>query len=95
MSLKMSLRNITVPFQGTGQQTPATLALWSGRAKRNGRVGGMRSAAKRRAGGRKTRSAAAAPKRRKSARRGKARLVKGSPAARRYMAKIRKMRKRK
>lgn len=86
----MSIRNVTVPFQGTGQQTPATLALWNSRAKRNGRAGGVRSAAKRR---RKS-TKAAAPRRRKSARRGKARLVKGSPAARRYMAKIRKMRKR-
>jgi len=68
-----------------GQSTPAMQAVFGGRA----------AAPRRR---RKTR--AAAPKRRKTAkrktaRRGKARLVKGSPAARRYMAKIRRMRKRK
>jgi hypothetical protein len=73
-----------------GQSTPATQALWAGMGAR------VRRAPKRR------RARAAAPRRRKSAkrrasgtRRGKARLVKGSPAARRYMAKIRRMRKRK
>ena len=90
----MSIRNLTVPFQGTSQQTPATLALWNRGAKRSGRAGGLRSAAKRRAGGRKTKRAAVTSRKRSNTRRGKARLVKGSPAARRYMAKIRKMRKR-
>lgn len=81
-------------FAGFAQQTPATQALF----QRAGRVGGMRSAAKRRR--RKKTAARAAPRRRKSVRRRalrakKGRLVKGSAAAKRYMAKIRRKRKRK
>jgi hypothetical protein len=90
-----SMRSMIVPpggFAGFAQQTPATQALF----QRAGRVGGKRSAAKRR----KKRATAkrAAPKRsRKVARRGvrakKARLVKGSAAAKRYMASIRRKRR--
>lgn len=70
-----------------GQQTLASQTL---AAKASGARGGRRSAAKRR----KSRSAAAPRKRRKSAKRMKSRLVKGSPAAKRYMASIRRKRKR-
>lgn len=68
-----------------GSHTPATQALFA----QAGRKGGRRSAAKRR------RARAAAPKRRrKTSRARKARLVKGSAAAKRYMAKIRRKRRR-
>ena len=71
-----------------GQQTAAARALAS---KRSGRIGGRRSARKRR----KARAKSAAPrrKRRASSGRGRARLVKGSAAAKRYMAKIRRKRR--
>lgn len=75
--------------QAWGQQTPAAQMM---AAKRSGRVGGMRSARKRR----KARAAAPTrgPARRRVARkRGKARLVKGSAAAKRYMASIRRKRR--
>lgn len=87
---------IVVPpggFAGFAQQTAATQALF----QRAGRKGGKRSAAKRR---RKATAKRAAPKRRRKgagtakARKGKARLVKGSAAAKRYMASIRRKRKR-
>lgn len=78
--------------EGWGQQTAAAKLL---AAQVFGRMGGMRSARKRR---RKARAAGLPrPKRRRrttARRRGRARLVKGSAAARRYMAKIRRMRKR-
>lgn len=77
--------------EGWGQQTAAAKLL---AAQIFGRMGGMRSARKRR---RKARAAGLPrPKRRRSTarRRGRARLVKGSAAARRYMAKLRRMRKR-
>jgi hypothetical protein len=90
-----SMRSMIIPpggFAGFAQQTPATQALF----QRAGRIGGRASAAKRR----KKRATAkrAAPKRsRKVARRGvrakKARLVKGSAAAKRYMASIRRKRR--
>jgi len=90
----MMFRRPIVPpggFVSFGQQTPATQALWApATAKANGRMGGLRSARKRR----KTKRAAVATRRPKRTRRGKARLVKGSPAARRHMAKLRRMRKR-
>lgn len=84
--------SIIVPpggFAGFAQQTAATQAMF----QRAGRKGGKRSAAKRKrakvASGTRT-------KRRKSAKRKRtARLVKGSAAAKRYMASIRKRRKRK
>lgn len=68
-----------------GQMSPA--AQWS-LAKLNGSRGGRVSARRR-----KRKTKAAAPKRRKSAKRGRARLVKGSPAAKRYMASIRRKRR--
>lgn len=86
------MAGIIVPpggFAGFAQQTPATQALF----QRAGRVGGKRSAAKRKRAKRKTAKAAAPRRRRKTAR--KARLVKGSAAAKRYMASIRRKRKRK
>lgn len=71
-----------------------TAAMQWAAAKANGRRGGLRSARKRR---RKAKASRITPRRTKAkrsrARRG-ARLVKGSAAAKRYMAKIRKMRKR-
>ena len=82
-----------------GQMTPAQQVL-SGYL--SGALGGRRakSKTKRRAGGKK--KAARASGKRKTARRRaparrsgrKSRLVKGSAAAKRYMAKIRRMRKR-
>jgi len=80
-------------FAGFAQQTPATQRLFQAA----GRVGGQRSAAKRR---RKATAKRAAPstRRRKAtgrvkARAGRARLVKGSAAAKRYMASIRRKRR--
>jgi len=86
------MRSIIVPpggFAGFAQQTDATRAMF----QRAGRKGGKRSAAKRR---KRATAKRAAPKRRKraTAKRGKARLVKGSAAAKRYMASIRRKRKR-
>lgn len=72
--------------QALGQNTAA--AQWA-YAKASGRRGGKRSAAKRR---RKPR-ASAAPRKRTRRTAKKARLVKGSPAAKRYMASIRRKRK--
>lgn len=68
-----------------GQQTAAARALAS---KRSGRIGGRRSAAKRRRKAKVTRKTARRRTRSKSAR-----LVKGSAAAKRYMASIRRKRK--
>lgn len=87
-----TMANLIIPpggFAGFAQQTPATQALF----QRAGRNGGLRSAAKRRRKSKK--KAAAAPRRRRRAN-GKrpARLVKGSAAAKRYMASIRRKRKR-
>jgi hypothetical protein len=80
--------SIIVPpggFAGFAQQTAATQALF----QRAGRKGGKRSAAKRKK--------SAAPRgRKRKARKSvarKARLVKGSKAAKRYMASIRRKRK--
>lgn len=79
-------------FAGFAQQTAATQALF----QRAGRTGGLRSAAKRRR--RKSKASSAPTRSRKVTRRAKrakvARLVKGSAAAKRHMARIRKMRKR-
>jgi hypothetical protein len=71
-----------------GQQTAAAQLM---AAKAMGSVGGRRSARKRR----KTRSSSSPKRKRASSRRGRARLVKGSQAAKAYMAKIRRKRKRK
>lgn len=74
-------------FAGAAQQVPAVknrIARAAGRAATTGKRT------------RRKKKAAAAPRRRKKvARRGKARLVKGSAAAKRYMAKICKARKKK
>lgn len=79
-------------FAGFAQQTPATQAMF----QRAGRTGGLRSAAKRRK--RRKSATAKAPKRsrrvaRAGVRKKKARLVKGSRAAKAYMAKIRRKRR--
>ena len=84
---------IVVPpggFAGFAQQTPATQALF----QRAGRVGGTSRRRKRRTKAktkRATRARAAAPRTRKRAK--AKRLVKGSRAAKAYMAKIRRKRK--
>jgi len=75
-------------FAGFAQQTPATQALF----QRAGRVGGQRSAAKRRAKRKKTAAKTTTRRRKRTSKR--ARLVKGSAAAKRYMASIRRKRKR-
>ena len=88
------MSNLIVPpggFAGFAQQTPATQAMF----QRAGRKGGLRSAARRRKRKSKTtakRATRRASPKRKSTRR-KARLVKGSAAAKRYMASIRRKRK--
>jgi hypothetical protein len=85
-------------FPGVGQQTLATqLAI----SRASGARGGKRSARKRRktAGTKKKvstrgRRSTAIARGGKRSRRKVQRLVKGSPAARRHMAKLRRMRKR-
>lgn len=86
------VRNIIVPpggFAGFAQQTPATQALF----QRAGRKGGLRSARKRRSKA-KTKTTRRKSVRKRAVRAKKARLVKGSAAAKRYMASIRRKRKR-
>lgn len=77
-----------IGFIGLGQMDPANQLVFS---QAFGRIGGKRSARKRRT------KAAAAPRRRraKAKRRGRVngRLKKGSAAAKRRMAKLRRMRK--
>lgn len=76
--------------QALKQQTPAVLA---NAAKAAGRRGGLKSALKRRKKKRAT-AQASRPRRRKTTRKRMAkRLVKGSAAAKRYMASIRRKRK--
>jgi hypothetical protein len=79
-----------------GGHTPATQHLFRQAAKSSGRRGGKRSARKRRAA---KRSAPLGSRRRtRAVSRGntrRARMVKGSAAAKRHMAKLRRMRKRK
>jgi len=84
------VRNIVVPpggFAGFAQQTAATQAMF----QRAGRKGGKRSAAKRRKTSKKK---AVRRVKRKTPRKSARRLVKGSRAAKAYMAKIRRKRKR-
>lgn len=72
-----------------GQSTPSTQATAMMAGQRAKRVwGGVRK--------RKRKTSAAAPRRRRNAKRGKrgGKMVKGSAAARRHMAKLRRMRKR-
>ena len=83
---------IVVPpggFAGFAQQTPATQALFS---RASGRVSGTARRRKRRAKTTKARKTTRA-KRRTTTKRKAARLVKGSRAAKAYMAKIRRKRK--
>lgn len=84
---------IVVPpggFAGFAQQTAATQAMF----QRAGRLGGTRSATRRRRK-KKTAAKTVRRRRRKSASgRSRRKLVKGSAAAKRYMARIRKMRRR-
>jgi len=89
-----SVKTMIVPpggFAGFAQQTPATQQLFA----RAGKKGGKRSAATRKR--RKTKGKVkASPRRKRKTARAKrpARLVKGSAAAKRYMASIRRKRKR-
>lgn len=83
-------RAIVVPpggFAGNAQQTGVTQLIF---AKAAGSRGGRRSASRRR---RKRKTASAPRRRRSSSRRSSSRLVKGSAAAKRHMARIRKMRR--
>lgn len=75
--------------QGMNQATLATQVL---AAQASGRRGGMASARKRKRNGKKTVRARASSKRTRGGKK-KARLVKGSAAAKRYMAKIRRKRR--
>lgn len=83
---------------GANQQVgPVMRTMQTGKSTRNG--GGGRVNGKRRPAGRRIRAANAPRKRAKRVKTRRssgraARLVKGSAAAKRYMAKIRKMRKR-
>jgi hypothetical protein len=81
-------------LQGLSSQTPATLALIRnamGSGTRRARSSGKRR--KRRAKAPKSRKRAKRAVRRTRTKRKKARLVKGSAAAKRYMASIRRKRK--
>jgi hypothetical protein len=79
--------DVSINPMSFGQMSPA--AQWS-LAKLNGSRGGRVSARRRK---RKTKTAAVKSRKRSNTRRGKARLVKGSPAAKRYMASIRRKRR--
>jgi len=70
-------------FAGFAQQTPAVQSLYRGRARAG-------SSGRRR---RKKKAAAAPRRKRRAGKRTLKRLKKGSAAAKRYMAKIRRMRK--
>jgi hypothetical protein len=89
-----SMASIVVPpggFAGFAQQTAATQAMF----QRAGRKGGKRTAAKRRktrAAPKKRAARAKVAKRTRGSKR-KAHLVKGSAAAKRHMAKIRRKRR--
>jgi hypothetical protein len=72
---------------GIGQMTPAQQVLYSGKPKKSGGMKRRRKAKAKRA------KRAAAPRKRRSTRTVK--LRKGSPAAKRRMAQLRKMRRRK
>lgn len=92
------MRKTIIPpggFQGFGQQTPAVQALLRSPATRTRRKTRGKPAGRKKAASPARRKATrrAAPKRRTS-RGKKPYLVKGSAAAKRHMAKLRKMRKR-
>lgn len=77
-------------FAGFAQQTPATQAMF----QRAGRIGGKRSAAKRRRKSSKKKVGRAVRAKKRTKRSTKpARLVKGSAAAKKYMASIRRKRR--
>jgi len=81
--------NLIVPpggFAGFAQQTAATQAMF----QRAGRKGGLKSARKRRA---KKKAAPVRARRKRAKSKRPARLVKGSAAAKRYMASIRRKRR--
>jgi hypothetical protein len=85
-------KNVFVPpggFAGFAAQSPATQAVLRLSGVRAVRSAGRRKKKKRPAAGGTTRKRT----RRASTRKGKARLVKGSAAARAYMSKLRKMRR--
>ena len=88
-----SVAGVIIPpngFVGFGSQTPAVQAMF---ARATGRKGGLRSARRRR----RRKAATSTPRRRRVSARSrgrKARLVKGSAAAKRHMARLRRMRKR-
>jgi len=79
----------SIGFVGLGQMDRASQLVYQ---KAMGARGGMRSAAKRRRNGKKKAAAANGSRKRRRSSTAK-RLVKGSAAAKRYMAKIRKKRK--
>jgi len=77
-------------FQGFAQQTPAVQALLRRPAATRRKTGGRRKkTTRKKATGRKRRATAKPARNRRAAR-----LVKGSAAAKRHMAKLRKMRRR-
>lgn len=85
--------SIVVPpggFAGFAQQTPATQAMF----QRAGRIGGQTTQRRRKRKSAKKKAVRASGRRRTRRAGKKARLVKGSAAAKRYMASIRRKRKR-
>lgn len=81
-------------FAGFSQQTMATKALLSPRSATGRRKTGTRKKRPTKKRARPARRKATSVRRRRAKAGRPARLVKGSAAAKRYMAKIRKMRKR-
>lgn len=87
-------------FSGLGQQTLAVqLAIQKAAGSRGGRKSAKRrrkaAGAKKKAGGTRGRGTARRGRRMRGKGKRPARLVKGSPAARRHMARLRRMRRRK
>jgi hypothetical protein len=84
--------NLIVPpggFAGFAQQTAATQEMF----RRAGRLGGQATQRKRRRKASKKKAVRAVGKRRRAAKGKPARLVKGSAAAKKYMASIRRKRR--
>lgn len=77
--------------QGVSQQTAAAQQVW--RTSGGSRSGSRRAGKKRKRTGTSRRRASSTRRRASSGKKRKSKLVKGSAAAKRYMAKIRKMRK--
>lgn len=91
----MATRKVTVPpggFAGWNQQTPATQALLSRPTKKRRRKVARKRPTRRRVA--KKRPARRKPAATRARRKKPARLVKGSAAAKRHMAKLRAMQKR-